>query len=337
MIRSVRRLAMTALASLLLASGSVSTVADAQSPAAPVAQPDALGMAADLVGMLGYALRHVADRPWVSPDDPNAVPLNLIPPLSIATTVKARAYSDGCHAMPRVRKATGCDYGVVDSPKTVVILGDSHGAMWLPAMERIAADRGWRIHLLTKSACTPASLTVLRGGKPYKQCDAWRKSAFRVIDRLQPDMVVVASTSEYDLKTMPYSVSQGYFDTWRAGMADTLRRVGRSASQVVLLNDVPKHTQDPVACLLQHPDDVTACATPRDVAMRPGMVEAYRGAAQDAGATFVDPTPLVCPGDPCPVVDGRNLVVYDDSHLTPAYARRISADFEALLPEIPTP
>jgi len=136
---------------------------------------------------------------------------------------------------------------------------------------------------------------------------------------------------------MPYSVSQGYFDTWRAGMADTLRRVGRSASQVVLLNDVPKHTQDPVACLLQHPDDVTACATPRDVAMRPGMVEAYRGAAQDAGATFVDPTPLVCPGDPCPVVDGRNLVVYDDSHLTPAYARRISADFEALLPEIPTP
>jgi hypothetical protein len=334
---SVRQLLLTSLAGLVLVTGSVPPVAVAQSPAGPVAPTDALGIAGDLVGLLGYALRHVADRPWVSPDDPAAVPLNLVPPLSIATTVKARAYSDGCHAMPRVRKATGCDYGVVDSPVTVVILGDSHGAMWLPAMERIAADKGWRIHLLTKSACTPASLTVLRKGKPYKQCDAWRKSAFKVIDKLKPDMVMVASTSEYDLKSMPYSLSQGYFDTWRAGMADTLRTVGRSAGQVVLLNDVPKHTQDPVACLLQHPDDATACATPRDVAMRPQMVEAYRGAAQDAGATFVDPTPLVCPGDPCPVVDGRNLVVYDDSHLTPAYSQRISAGFEALLPQIPTP
>ena len=334
MTRSVRQLALSGLAAMVLVAGSMS-VSDARSPATPAAPADALGMAANLVGMLGYALRHAGDRPWVSPDDPSAVPLNLTPPLSIATTIKAAAYSDGCHAMPRVRTATGCDYGVVDSPVTVVILGDSHGAMWLPAMERIAADKGWRIHLLTKSACTPANLTVMRKGKPYKQCDAWRKSAFRVIKKLKPDMVMVASTSEYDIKGMPYSTSPGYFETWRAGVADTLRIVGRSADRVVLLNDVPKHTQDPVACLSQHPDDATDCATPRDVAMRPQMVDAYRGAAQDAGATFVDPTPLVCPGDPCPVVDGRNLVVYDNSHLTPAYSRLISAEFEALLPDIP--
>ena len=135
---------------------------------------------------------------------------------------------------------------------------------------------------------------------------------------------MVASTSEYDLVGLPYSTTQRYFDTWRAGVADTLRKVGKSAGQVVLLNDVPKHTQDPVECLLQHVDDVTACSTPRDVAMRPQMVEAYRGAAADAGATFVDPTPLVCPGDPCPVVDGRYLIVYDNSHLTPIYSRLIS-------------
>ena len=237
-----------------------------------------------------------------------------------------------CHA---VRKATGCDYGVVDSPVTVVILGDSHGAMWLPAMERIAADKRLahppadevRVH-----ARQPHRDASRR--KPYKQCDAWRKSAFKLIDKLKPDMVMVASTSEYDLKSMPYDLSQRATSIPGApAIADTLRRVGRSAGQVVLLNDVPKHTQDPVACLLQHPDDVTACATPRDVAMRPQMVEAYRGAAEDAGATFVDPTPLVCPGDPCPVVDGRYLVVYDDSHLTSVYSRHISAGFEALLPE----
>ena len=310
----------------------------AQSPAAGTGTgPGALGMAAFLARMLGNAVTAASAGPWVAPDSPNALPLNLIPPLSIAPTTKARAYTDGCHAMPKVKRATGCDYGVTDSPVTVVILGDSHGAMWLPAMERIAADKGWRIHLLTKSACTPANLSVMLKGKPYRKCDAWRKSAFKVIKRLKPDMVIVASTSEYDLVGLPYSTTQRYFDTWRAGVADTLRRVGKSAGQVVLLNDVPKHTQDPVECLLQHVDDVTACSTPRDVAMRPQMVDAYRGAAADAGATFVDPTPLVCPGDPCPVVDGRYLIVYDDSHLTPIYSRLISDRFEALLPPIPGP
>ncbi len=188
-----------------------------------------------------------------------------------------------------------------------------------------AADKGWRIHLLTKSACTPANLSVMLKGKPYRKCDAWRKSAFKVIKRLKPDMVIVASTSEYDLVGLPYSTTQRYFDTWRAGVADTLRKVGKSAGQVVLLNDVPKHAQDPVECLLQHVDDVTACSTPRDVAMRPQMVDAYRGAAADAGATFVDPTPLVCPGST--PAGGRRAIPHrvrrqsPDAHLLPAHQR----------------
>ena len=338
MIRYLRQSALSIVVATALFAGAMPDNLSAQSPASNSAPADSLDLAAGLVGVMGDTLRQAFEHPWVPSGDPNAVPLNLVPPLATATQYKARAYEDGCHAMPPVRQATGCDYGVLDSPVTVVILGDSHGAMWLPAMERVAAARDWRIHLLTKSACTPANITVLRHGAPYTQCDAWRQSAFDLIQQMKPDMVIVASTSEYELQSMPYDPnSAAYFETWRAAVADTLRTVGQSAGQVVLLNDVPKHTQDPVACLTAHPDDVTACSTPRDVAMRPAMVAAYQGAAEDAGATFVDPTPLVCPGDPCPVVDGRFLVVYDDSHLTSVYSQHISEAFGALLPQVPAP
>ncbi len=333
----VRSLVLAAMASVPMLTATLPAPVVAQSPATPAASPDALGMAAALVHMLGDAVRSAAAGPWIPPDSPDSVPLNLIPPLSIAETTKSRAYSDGCHAMPADATATGCDYGVPDAPVTVVIFGDSHGAMWLPALERIAADKDWRIHLLTKSACTPADVAVLRNDKVYKKCQAWRKSAFELIDRIRPDMVIVASNSEYDIPGIPDVTSPKYYEVWRNAMADTLRTLAGSAGQVVMLNDVPRFSQEPVECLRQHMDDVGACATPRDVAMRPAMVQAYRDAAADAGVTLVDPTPLVCPGDPCQVVDGRYLVVYDDTHLTPIYARHISSEFGKLLPQVPAP
>lgn len=331
---SIRRLALTSLASLVLGSSSAGTVADAQSPLAPAPQTDALSVAAGLVDMLGYALRHVGDRPWVSPDDPNAVPLNLIPPLSIATKTKARSYSDGCHALPKVRKATGCDYGVLTSPTTVVILGDSHGSMYLPALELIAARRGWKLHLLTKSACPPADVTVSFLGKRYDACDQWRAGAFKVIKRLQPDMVIVTSAADYRLAAMPGDLtSKRYLKAWRTGLTATLRTLGRAAGKVVLLGDVAKFQRPAVSCLTKHLDDVTACATARATAIRPAMTATYRQAARKAGATYVDPSVLTCPGDPCTVVSGRDLIAYDRSHLTPVWSRLINRQLEALLPD----
>ena len=67
--------------------------------------------------------------------------------------------------------------------------------------------------------------------------------------------------------------------------------------------------------------------------MRSDVARALRRAASDADATFVDSSVAdLCPDDPCPVVDGRYLVAYDISHLTPVYARLLSERLEAMLP-----
>ncbi len=293
-------------------------------------------MAADLVDMLGYVIDHVGDRPWVSPEDPDAVPLNLVPPLSVATTSKAAPYRDDCHAMPPVRIATPCTYGDRASPVTVALLGDSHAAMYLPALEPIAARRGWRIELLTKSGCPAADLTVLRRDKPYTACDQWRADALRHIRRMRPNMVITTMEAHYELAGLPGDLtSERYYDAWRTGLSDTLRRLGSAAGRVVLLGDVAQFPWKSVACLGAHLDHASACARPRDAAIPPRMTQAYRDAAARTGAMFVDPSWLTCPGTTCPVILGRDLVVYDLSHLTPVWSRRISAGLDALLPDAP--
>jgi hypothetical protein len=105
---------------------------------------EALAVSATLLGLLGQTLAAIDDGPWVPAVDPYGLPINLIPTLPIANVTKARAYADGCHVRIKPRKAKGCEYGDTSSDFTVLLMGDSHGAMWLPAFEAIAARRAGR-------------------------------------------------------------------------------------------------------------------------------------------------------------------------------------------------
>ncbi|HVL54415.1 MAG TPA: SGNH hydrolase domain-containing protein, partial [Vitreimonas sp.] len=58
-------------------------------------------------------------------------------------------------------------------------------------------------------------------------------------------------------------------------------------------------------------------------------------AAADAGATFIDPTPWVCPTEPCPAVIGSLLVYFDGGHITSTFSRALAPYLAAVLP-LPT-
>ena len=65
-------------------------------------------------------------------------------------------------------------------------------------------------------------------------------------------------------------------------------------------------------------------------------LEEQEGVAEAEGAAFVDPTPWVCPVDPCPAVIGRYLVYRDTHHLTTTYALALRNRLAASLP-VPAP
>jgi hypothetical protein len=66
-----------------------------------------------------------------------------------------------------------------------------------------------------------------------------------------------------------------------------------------------------------------------------GRTTADRVVAEAAGATFIDPSPWVCPTDPCPAVIGKYLVFRDSHHLTTAFSTALSRRLLDALPGLP--
>ena len=102
-----------------------------------------------------------------------------------------------------------------------------------------------------------------------------------------------------------------------------------------ILVDTPVSRYNVPSCLSRHRSDVRPCQTSRSYALgpSPGVVE--RTAAVELGATLVDMTPFICPGDPCPVVKDGMIVYRDSHHLTATFVVSLQASLEAGLPSGP--
>jgi hypothetical protein len=228
-----------------------------------------------------------------------------------------------------------CVFGNLASPTTVVLLGDSHAAQWFPAFERLAGERDWRLVTLTKAACAAADVPVWNAAlkRAYGECATWREAAFKRIEQLDPALVVVSDSRSHTLvvdgRRLPLAEAP---DAWADGLERTIRRVSAAADDVVVIGDTPRSSFDPPECLSAHLDSTLACATSYAKATARGHTQSELEVATAAGAIFVDPTPLVCPSDPCPVVLGRILVYRDGHHLTATFARTLAPYLARELP-----
>jgi peptidoglycan/LPS O-acetylase OafA/YrhL len=267
------------------------------------------------------------------------LPANLRPPLLQARDDLPRTYGDGCHLDFSQTEPGACVYGVPGGSPTVILFGDSHAAQWFPTLERLAIARSWRLVSLTKSACSAAATTVWNSAlnRAYTECDTWRERALARIATEHPDLVVMADSRGYMLALPGGPVaSEDREATWDAAVARTLARLGPITRAIVLMGETPKSSVDPPVCLSKHRDDSLACTTPMADAIASARLAAERTVAAAAGAVFVDPTPWVCPSDPCPVVIGRYLVYRDRHHLTATFAAALAGALGAVLP-LPPP
>ncbi len=276
--------------------------------------------------------------PTLPPPPGGPVPADLAPSLSAAANDLPAIYADGCHLDIATVTPPRCAFGATSSPITVVLFGDSHAAQWFPALQRLASQHGWRLEPLTKSACTPVSVTVFNSilNRAYAECDQWRKLALARIAAEKPDLVVVSTSIAYQLVVNGQRVSSGTRpDLWSRGLATTMRALAASAAHVVLVGDTPRSVADPVSCLSQHLDNVLACAVPFSEAVDEGQLALESGVATLTRAVFVDPTAWVCRTDPCTPVYGRFMTYRDQGHLTRTYASGLASELFAQLPSLP--
>ena len=246
------------------------------------------------------------------------IPADLHPSLFDARTDRDVLGTDGCQTAWTDSTVRDCSYGDPDARMTVVLFGDSHAAMWFPALERIASERSWRIVPLVKFGCAPVSVTIWdnRLKRAFHECDAWRSAAMARIDELRPSITLVATSRNYQVtidQSQPIRAGAG--TVWRGGLVRTLAEALGSSSAVVLIGESPHHGDDPLECLAAS-SMIESCPAPRSEVVDPAYEALEAAAAREAGAAYLRTTDWLCPGAACPLVMDSILVYRNPGHLT---------------------
>lgn len=215
--------------------------------------------------------------------------------------IKARPqiYDDGCHANYAQTKSGKCEYGKLDSDKTMVLYGDSHAAQWFPALIEIANRSGYKLISLTKSAC-PSVETVRRdqGGFKMSRCVQWRENTIERIQGIKPDVLIMSSFQYFALPPQFNDRTQW----WNEGQRKLLNQVKNSSPHLIYITDTPHPTRDIPACLSNY--SISECNTSE-----------RSNNLSIPGFKVIDPNPWLC-SNVCPAVKDGVVAYRDASHIS---------------------
>lgn len=259
------------------------------------------------------------------------LPADLTP--SLATTAQDLGFdNEKCEAGPAADRIEACVFGDRASARKVVLYGDSHAGMWLPAMKEIAERQHWRLQFYGKPACPALRITFWnqQEQRPFGECDRFRDFVTERIRAERPDLVVVTNESFSQKRGRGQLISPR---EWQAGLTQTLSVLRRSATHVVVIGDTPVLDESAPDCLAAHPRDVAACTTTRQAATARVWNGADQAAARATGSGYVPVLPWLCSAVCTPVIG--NVTVYRNRfHITATYARMLTGVLEDALPPL---
>lgn len=245
-------------------------------------------------------------------------------PFVAARTDEAVIYGKGCFASYASTRVQICTFGDPKARHTMVLMGDSKAAHWFPAYWQIFDKPGWRILVVTKSACPMVHARYVAPPlrREYTECAHWRRDALRTIAALRPDVVVLSEGIAY-----PFTKKQ-----WIGGTRRVLETLARNTRQIYLMRPTPKL-----------PFNGRTCPEPRGrlyaalVSKSHCTSKAYTRHFDDVGqwlkqaaapfqnVQFVDMTNSLCPDGVChSQLDGRLVFSDAGGHMTATFARGLA-------------
>jgi peptidoglycan/LPS O-acetylase OafA/YrhL len=244
------------------------------------------------------------------------IPSPLTPPIG---SLRDDFYSfpDGCSATGRSIPMKICRLGDTGSPKAIVVLGDSHAQMWMPAVLQMAQRDHWLVVPFVKLSCIPRTWT-----KPGA-CRSWYVWAKQRAAELHPDVTLIigswAGTKAPRLAIRPVALLS--------------TAMQRASATVIVVGDPASQRADPVDCLLASGATMKTCTT-RQQRSQARADAAIAANARRAGVGFIDARGWLCArartwgrGYLCPLVINRTIAFIDRGHISKTYALELEQPF----------
>ena len=260
----------------------------------------------------------VEDWAWLTPDP------------QLAGQDRPAADVDRCQVDRLTSVPVRCEFGVRAGTTTVALVGDSKAMQWLPALERLAPARGWRIVTYGKSACAFAAGHAQEAGEAYPSCDTWNR---HVMDALRADPPDLLLTSGYAATAWDGGAATP--GALVAGLGERWQQVRDLGTRLAVIGDSPLSPDDLDVCTARHPTELTRCAFDRESAVAGSGLPVQQRAAQASGTVIIDLTPFICPVQRCPVAIGHVTIHRAGDHLTATYVRTLASQLGVAVDRLP--
>jgi peptidoglycan/LPS O-acetylase OafA/YrhL len=245
------------------------------------------------------------------------IPSGLTPPIGRLTSIPPKyVLPQGCSSRGDSSRSTSkiCHLGDTTSRKTIVLVGDSHAMMWLPAVLELAWRDGWNVIPLLRTGCRPDRWVTNEGPE---SCRVWYRWAMREVRRLHPRITLIGGSIGERPSTAVPAAADGTI-----AMARTLAPYGA----VVVIGDPEGLRERPADCLLSSHASMATCTT----TWPPSTLDAYDRVAattRSLGVGFIATRGFFCFRRQCPTVIGNTIAYWDTSHITATYALQIAGVF----------
>ena len=284
----------------------------AAAPVAPVAPAGPSAEAPPPMSVRDQVLTAVAKAVESRP-----VPTNLTP--ALGAIAKPEVFVNGCVLSWRDVEQPECVSGDAGAATTVALVGDSHTAMWQPALEPIARDRHWRLETMSKVLCPLMDLPINSPylGRKFTECEQWRRDIMARLEKERPGLIVLDMSRRYGADFGFTSYDQA----WLESLTRLVQQLRSTGASVLVLSQVPDPHSTVPTCVSAHMDDASACAPSRSEGLNDAGIAAEAAATMAGGGQYAELSELFCTADRCPVIVGNTLAYRDDNHVTTEYAQ----------------
>lgn len=249
----------------------------------------------------------------------------LVPEPAVAGSDKADAYADDCWESWPYTGMTKCVYG--DGSLDVAIVGNSHAGQWLPALQKIAAEKDLRITTFLASSCAPIDADLEMGVKAQAGCRAWGQ---RVVKATSGDAFDLVITSARNVHGVAGSSESSFQTDLEDGYAGVLKSWEDHGTNVLVLHDTP-FGQDTIKsipdCLSNNKKPMEECSGDPDkwIPEDPLYAAARKLGPEVHTANLND---HICRPERCYGANGGVVTYFDSSHLSATYAATLSPYLE---------
>jgi peptidoglycan/LPS O-acetylase OafA/YrhL len=240
-------------------------------------------------------------------------------PLSPALSALLNDYwnvPSGC--TPGVDQSSGniCSFGSNTATRTLVVVGDSHAQMWMPAILYTAANERLVVRTVWKEGCSPDQWWKVVSESAA--CRAWYAWAISQVRALHPSITLVA---------INWNGLDGSSAATTAGMSALVASLKKGSGKVVVIGDDTPQSHQPIDCLLAAHANLGSCSSsPSSADLATGQT--ISSAATAAGAAYIDTRGWFCFNNVCPMVIDRTIAPRDNAgHITVTYAAELGQVF----------